>query len=292
MSNKVNTPGKGLLIAAGVILIIAGVVGAIGAYGLMQAPPLMRVVSPFIFGLSWSTIYRVLLVSSFAYVGLGIEALVYCGKPDKAKMLMIIGYVLLGWAILSTIFITRHIGFTFLIILDYGVVIMYIAGATMNVNASQKVSLLQGATFVPEGGGFCPQCGHKLFDSDNAAFCPGCGTKTIFSQPTIGVDNECIKCKKSYSPEHMACPFCKFCPNPMKGYIKCSKCGSFDDSNAQSCFYCGLSRTKCNRCDQFYDNDMWGCVSCGLPRNWICKKCSTDNLGSSYFCKKCRRGKG
>ena len=194
MSNFVNTPGKGLLIAAGVILVVAGIMGAIGAYGLIQAAPLMRIVSPFLFGLSWSAIYRVLLISSLAYVGLGIEALIYCGRPDKAEMLKIQGYIYLGWIMFATIFITRHIGFSILSFLDFGLAIMYIAGSTMNANAPQSTPATPVAAF-------CSQCGYKLADVNNAAFCPGCGAR-------IGAANNALQSNDPVDTSKNACGRC------------------------------------------------------------------------------------
>jgi hypothetical protein len=99
----------------------------------MHIADLARWISPFIFGMSFSTVYTIMLLASVAFIVFSIVGLVYCGNLDKAKMLRTLGIVLMCYSIFGLIFFVRHLGFSILSLIEPGIITLYLVGAQMNV---------------------------------------------------------------------------------------------------------------------------------------------------------------
>jgi len=198
-----NAPGKGMLIGAGVALLIFGIIGLI---------------SPFVFGMSFRAVSTIMLVASIAYVIFGIEALVYCGDPNKTGMLQAQGGVLLGYEIFALFFFTPHVGgFSILSFIGPGLAILYIVGAVKNKNAVP----FRNYTSVKK----CRQCSATYAISNIA--CPHCGSSLCEEiRDNSGTNN-------SVSPNPVTSNvgdtwFCKECDtvNPLTASI-CKDCGCY-----------------------------------------------------------------
>jgi len=212
-----NTPGKGLLIGAGVTLLIFGIIGLISTWAMFEAAPLMRIVSPFVFGMSFRTVYTIILLASLTYVIFGIEALVYCGTPNKAGMLQVQGSVLLGYEIFALIFFTPHLGgFSILSFIGPGLAILYVVGAVKNKNAipfrnytSVKKCRQCGATYAGSNS-TCPHCGSSLYEETRDT--SGASNSVPLSPVANNVGDTWL-CKKCDTVNPLTASTCKDCGN-------------------------------------------------------------------------------
>lgn len=213
-----NTPGKGLLIGAGVALLVFGIIGLIGARGMLQAAPLMGLVSTFVFGMSFRAFYTMMLIVSIVYIVFGIAALVYCGDRNKAGMLQIQGSVLLGYEIFGLIFfvpqLIRLTGFSVLYVIGPGLAILYIVGAVKNKNAVPfrnygTVKKCRQCSVTYTGANVaCPHCGSSLYEEtrDNRAI-----DNTVPSSPLASNVGDTWFCKKCDTMNPLTAPTCKDC---------------------------------------------------------------------------------
>ena len=156
-----NAPGKGLLIGAGVALLVFGIIGLISAWAMLEAGPRMVLVSPFVFGMSFRTVYTIILLASITYVIFGIEALVYCGTSNKECCKF------KGVCCWDTIFLGC---FSILSLIGPGLAILYVVGAAKNKNAvpfrnyaTVKKCRQCSATYAGSNIA-CPHCGSSLYE--------------------------------------------------------------------------------------------------------------------------------
>jgi len=135
MDTQVNTPGKGLLIAAGVLMLIFGTIELISTVILSNTSFSARIALERVIGMQLGTIVFAGFLSAFASIALGIVAFIYCGKPDKAKYLFLEGIGVLVFQIILIIAFSRHMGLNILSFLGPAVIVLFIIGAKINKNA-------------------------------------------------------------------------------------------------------------------------------------------------------------
>jgi hypothetical protein len=95
-AQRSNAPGKVLLLVVGIILTIFSFVGVVSTAGTMGMLNLM--------GLGGVAAFELICVSIFCLV-LGICAIVFCGKPDKGGIVMILAILAIVFRIIDWIWV-------------------------------------------------------------------------------------------------------------------------------------------------------------------------------------------
>ena len=207
-----DSPGRKLLKTSGVLLIIFGGIGLVSGFMLrsvLSDLPRHLVVggdSP-----SLNTIAGIMIIASVAYLVLGIMAIAYQERTEKANILLGGAIVLAVYDAIMFLIILPPVlerarmsqsGFdVFLFIIGLGIYAMCIVGASKVKNAAttsyscckncklripehhDRTTGLCSDCYAPAPlketaivNRFCNACGLNLFDSISA-FCPGCGIK-------------------------------------------------------------------------------------------------------------------
>jgi len=261
MNTQANTPGKGLLIGSGVVMLIFGVIELIGAVALSNAPFAVRIALELAIGLSLNTIVTLGVFFALTYIVLGIVGLVYCGNPGKAWYLSLEGIGILVLQIISIVVFSRHIGINILSFIGPGVIILFIIGANMNKNALQEEPKGLGYSArnasIPAKSDFCTSCGAK-FAEENLAFCQSCGAKALAKAP----------------------------PGQQRVWI-CAQCG---DENP-------FTLTTCKSCRIDMPSDVKSTVPIvkapivNRSAKWRCSQCNEENPVTVRNCKGCGKDK-
>ena len=85
--------GKSMLMVVGIITTIFGVISLITTGALISNADYWDWMLPIPSGMSWSTYYAVSIVSTLYSLGIGVLAILLCGKLENANMLKILGII-------------------------------------------------------------------------------------------------------------------------------------------------------------------------------------------------------
>lgn len=89
-----NAPrGKTMLRVIGILYIVFAVFSFFSSAAFLLSADYWDMVLPIAGGMSWSTYYSVAILSSLYSLTIGILAVVFCGKPEKAGLLKILAII-------------------------------------------------------------------------------------------------------------------------------------------------------------------------------------------------------
>lgn len=177
-----NAPGKNFLLVTGILYIIFGAIGFIGALGMqtmVQAAPWVFAAMQFAFGVNIGFLVGLLFVASIAYIVLGICGIVHREKPEYGKPLMIFVIILAIYELFAAFLYSDIIDFSILTLIGFALPALFIVGAYKNHDAWERdpVHKLKNTTVN------CHDC--LLPYRADLKNCPHCGTENPNKPPIM-----------------------------------------------------------------------------------------------------------
>ncbi|MCL2171138.1 MAG: zinc ribbon domain-containing protein, partial [Defluviitaleaceae bacterium] len=246
MNTRTSAPGRGLLIAAGVLLIITGILGLIEAWAIFELSrnPWLALGAEMLLGIPLGLHAFIGFVSSGLWVAVAIEAFVFNNRAEKAATLqnhviaIIIVYAIYtltrgGFsALFSILFLIANIG-----------PILCLVGTNMNKGAEVGVINASAGSNAVSNKAKCSKC--LLAYSKIYKSCPHCG------QPGDLLNVIAPATAAPPTPSGKTCPcgqickedatFCGKCGNPF--HKKCA-CGQISETGMDFCSSCGKQISK------------------------------------------------
>ena len=140
-----TAPGKTILLVVGIIYLVFGGFGILGAAGGLATAGYWDEVLPFASGLSWSVYYGIAFVGALLFILFGLMGILNRAKLEKAGLLRVFAIIGILYAVVDSVLsfslFTGVLGGAMAVIsLIFGLVlpVLYLVGAQKNLAAYKE----------------------------------------------------------------------------------------------------------------------------------------------------------